>query len=381
MTELDIRLDRVSKHFHDVVAVDELSLEIQRGEFFSMLGPSGCGKTTTLRMIAGFEEASAGSIYLGGTDLTSLPPFRRDVNTVFQNYALFPHLNVYENVAFGPRRKRQPEAKVRSSVGEMLELVQLRGYDRRRPAQLSGGQQQRVALARALINHPRVLLLDEPLGALDLKLRKQMQIELKRIQTEVGITFVYVTHDQDEAMTMSDRIAVMHSGKLEQLGTPEELYERPSTEFVAGFLGVSNMLDGRVDATEAATARVVLTNGATVRVPAGKHTGAGTAVRVGVRPEKFRLSVGTPDRPAATDDLNVLDGRVVDASYVGVSTQYVVEVGEGQEVAVYSQNVETSGLGEQLSSGERVRLTWKPQHSFVIPRRGESPQSEGADDA
>ena len=266
--EADIRLDRVSKHFHEVVAVDDLSLDILRGEFFSMLGPSGCGKTTTLRMIAGFEDATAGAIYLGGADVTNLPPFRRDVNTVFQNYALFPHLTVYDNVAFGPRRKHLPESEVRASVGRMLDLVQLRGYDRRKPSQMSGGQQQRVALARALINHPKVLLLDEPLGALDLKLRKQMQIELKRIQTEVGITFVYVTHDQEEAMTMSDRIAVMRAGKIEQLGTPEELYERPTTEFVAGFLGVSNLLDGRVDTVSDGRAVVVLSGGTRVRVPA-----------------------------------------------------------------------------------------------------------------
>ena len=289
--EADIRLDRVSKHFHEVVAVDDLSLDILRGEFFSMLGPSGCGKTTTLRMIAGFEDATAGAIYLGGSDVTNLPPFRRDVNTVFQNYALFPHLTVYDNVAFGPRRKHMSEAEVKSSVGRMLDLVQLHGYDRRKPSQMSGGQQQRVALARALINHPKVLLLDEPLGALDLKLRKQMQIELKRIQTEVGITFVYVTHDQEEAMTMSDRIAVMRAGKVEQLGTPEELYERPTTEFVAGFLGISNLLEGRVDQSNDGFADVTLTGGTKVRV--SNKSGEcvpGQSVVIGVRPEKLRIS-------------------------------------------------------------------------------------------
>jgi spermidine/putrescine transport system ATP-binding protein len=376
VSEADIRLDRVSKHFHDVVAVDDLSLDIVRGEFFSMLGPSGCGKTTTLRMIAGFEDATAGAIYLGGTDVTNLPPFRRDVNTVFQNYALFPHLTVYDNVAFGPRRRKLPDAQVRSKVAEMLELVELRGYDRRKPSQMSGGQQQRVALARALINHPRVLLLDEPLGALDLKLRKQMQIELKRIQTEVGITFVYVTHDQEEAMTMSDRIAVMRAGKVEQLGTPEDLYERPATEFVAGFLGVSNLLDGKVEGGHNGLATVALDSGATVRVPAGATTTAGAAVRVGVRPEKLRLLVGEAGAASADAKLNCLAGSVLDASYVGVSTQYVVDIGGGHEVVVYSQNVETSGLGEQLSSGQSVQLTWKPQHTFVIPSRGESPVEE-----
>ncbi len=252
----DVRLDHITKRFHEVVAVDDLSLEIERGEFFSMLGPSGCGKTTTLRMIGGFEEASTGTIYLGDTDVTGLPPFKRDVNTVFQNYALFPHLTVFENVAFGLRRRKVPDGEIGTQVKTMLELVELPGYEKRKPSQLSGGQQQRVALARALINHPRVLLLDEPLGALDLKLRKQMQLELKRIQTEVGITFIYVTHDQEEAMTMSDRIAVMRAGRIEQLGNPEELYERPQTAFVAGFLGVSNLLEGEVVGREGALVTV-----------------------------------------------------------------------------------------------------------------------------
>jgi spermidine/putrescine transport system ATP-binding protein len=374
--EADIRLDRVSKHFHEVVAVDDLSLDILRGEFFSMLGPSGCGKTTTLRMIAGFEDATAGAIYLGGSDVTNLPPFRRDVNTVFQNYALFPHLTVYDNVAFGPRRKHMSEAEVRASVGRMLELVQLRGYDRRKPSQMSGGQQQRVALARALINHPKVLLLDEPLGALDLKLRKQMQIELKRIQTEVGITFVYVTHDQEEAMTMSDRIAVMRAGRVEQLGTPEELYERPATEFVSGFLGVSNLLEGRVDQLDDGLAVVVLADGTQVRVPSkGGECVPGQNVVIGVRPEKLRIGPASGDG-ASADESNFLEGSVMDASYVGVSTQYVVRVGDSHEITAYAQNFETSGLSEQLSQGERVRLTWKPQHTFVISRREESPAAE-----
>ena len=374
--EADIRLERVSKHFHEVVAVDDLSLDIVRGEFFSMLGPSGCGKTTTLRMIAGFEDATAGAIFLGGADVTNLPPFRRDVNTVFQNYALFPHLTVYDNVAFGPRRKHMPESEVRASVGRMLELVQLRGYDRRKPSQMSGGQQQRVALARALINHPKVLLLDEPLGALDLKLRKQMQIELKRIQTEVGITFVYVTHDQEEAMTRSDRIAVMRAGKVEQLGTPEDLYERPATEFVSGFLGVSNLLEGRVDQVNNGIAVVVLADGPHVRVPSkGGECVPGQSVVIGVRPEKLRISPATGDGATGADS-NALEGSVMDASYVGVSTQYVVRVGDSREITAYAQNVETSGLKEQLSPGERVRLTWKPQHTFVISRREEVPAVE-----
>ncbi|MDP9242776.1 MAG: spermidine/putrescine ABC transporter ATP-binding protein, partial [Actinomycetota bacterium] len=246
MADVDVRLERVTKAFGDTVAVDDLSLDIQEGEFFSMLGPSGCGKTTTLRMIGGFEEPTRGTVYLGGRDVTDLPPYRRDVNTVFQSYALFPHLDVFENVAFGLRRKKVDKADVQKRVTDSLRLVDLPGYEKRKPTQLSGGQQQRVALARALVNEPKVLLLDEPLGALDLKLRKQMQLELKRIQTEVGITFIYVTHDQEEAMTMSNRLAVMRHGKVEQIGAPEAVYESPATEFVAGFLGASNLLDGEV---------------------------------------------------------------------------------------------------------------------------------------
>ncbi len=357
----DVRLDHVTKRFHDLTAVDDLSLEIENGEFFSLLGPSGCGKTTTLRMIAGFEDVTAGTIYLGEEDVTDRPPYRRDVNTVFQNYALFPHLNVFDNVAFGLRRRKVADAEVRKQVAEMLELVELPGHERRRTNQLSGGQQQRVALARALINHPQVLLLDEPLGALDLKLRKSMQVELKRIQTEVGITFVYVTHDQEEAMMMSDRIAVMRAGKIEQLGSPEDLYERPATEFVAGFLGVSNLLDGRVVGASGELVEVELDGGRRVSIRSDGLTD-GTQVQVGVRPEKLRLSVGE----SAAADLNSLEGSISDASYVGVSTQYLVRLESGQEVLVYAQNIEVSGVAEQHSLGERVRLTWKPEHTFVI---------------
>jgi spermidine/putrescine transport system ATP-binding protein len=363
---IDVRLDRVSKRFHDVVAVDDLSLDVQRGEFFSMLGPSGCGKTTTLRMIGGFEDASAGTIYLGDADVTGLPPFKRDVNTVFQNYALFPHLSVYENVAFGLRRKRTPASDIRQRVAAMLELVELPGYERRKPSQLSGGQQQRVALARALINQPRVLLLDEPLGALDLKLRKQMQIELKRIQTEVGITFIYVTHDQEEAMTMSDRIAVMRHGRIEQLGRPEELYERPTTAFVAGFLGVSNLLDGQVVDRDGALTGIRLTDGTVLRAPSELVNGS-SSVRVGVRPEKLRVLAVNDEH--VNDDggrLNHLRGTVLDASYIGVSTQYLVQTADGHRLVVYSQNLETSGSAEALADGQQVLLTWKPQHTFVI---------------
>jgi spermidine/putrescine transport system ATP-binding protein len=367
LAQTDVRLDHVTKNFHDVTAVDDLTLEVERGEFFSMLGPSGCGKTTTLRMIAGFEEATSGTIYLGDADVTNRPPFKRDVNTVFQNYALFPHLNVFENVAFGLRRRRAKDADVRRRVAEFLALVELPGYERRKPSQLSGGQQQRVALARALINNPQVLLLDEPLGALDLKLRKQMQLELKRIQTEVGITFVYVTHDQEEAMTMSDRIAVMRAGKVEQLGTAEDLYERPSTAFVAGFLGVSNLLDGRVIGHADGAIEVELSGGRKVRA-ASAALADGSTVRVGVRPEKLRLEATTDEAQAAraTNGSNELVGRVSDASYVGVSTQYVVHLDDGQDVVVYAQNLDISGIGEQHAEGQRVRLSWLPKHTFVI---------------
>jgi spermidine/putrescine transport system ATP-binding protein len=362
-SQIDVRLEHVTKRFHDVVAVDDLSLDIERGKFFSLLGPSGCGKTTTLRMIGGFEEATAGTIYLGDADVTGLPPFKRDVNTVFQNYALFPHLTVYENVAFGLRRKRVNPSEIGSRVSSMLELVELPGYEQRKPSQLSGGQQQRVALARALINHPTVLLLDEPLGALDLKLRKQMQIELKRIQTEVGITFIYVTHDQEEAMTMSDRIAVMRAGRIEQLGNPEELYERPQTAFVAGFLGVSNLLEGEVAGIDNGLVTVRLRDGTLLRAPSEGAATSG-AVRVGVRPEKLRVDASGEAR--ATDGLNALAGTVLDASYIGVSTQYLVETAEGHRLTVYTQNLDTAGAGELLAGGQRVHLTWKPQHTFVI---------------
>jgi len=381
--EIDVRLERVTKQFHEVVAVDDLSLDIQRGEFFSMLGPSGCGKTTTLRMIGGFEEASSGTIYLGDADVTGLPPFKRDVNTVFQNYALFPHLTVFENVAFGLRRKKTADSEIKSKVAEMLELVELPGYEGRKPTQLSGGQQQRVALARALINHPKVLLLDEPLGALDLKLRKQMQIELKRIQTEVGITFIYVTHDQEEAMTMSDRIAVMRAGKIEQLGGPEDLYERPRTQFVAGFLGVSNLLEGEVVGREEPHAMVKLRDGTVVRVPA-ELVDSSKEVRVGVRPEKLRVVAVEGDTAQAGDGSNALEGTVLDASYIGVSTQYLVETRDGRKLTVYAQNLETSGAAEAHADGQRVRLTWRPQHTFVLaatPTQGAAndPHTGGTD--
>ena len=282
-------LDRVVKHFGSMVAVDRLSLEIRRGEFFSMLGPSGCGKTTTLRMIGGFESPDEGMVRLDGQDVTDIPAYKRNVNTVFQSYGLFPHLSVYDNVAFGLRRRKVVGKEVERRVTEALELVNLAGYGKRRRSQLSGGQQQRVALARALVNRPQVLLLDEPLGALDLKLRKQMQLELKRIQKEVGITFIFVTHDQEEAMTISDRIAVMNKGRIEQLGPPEEVYERPATVFVAEFLGASNLLDGTYRGTQDGWGLVDLDSGAKIRIPANADRRAGERLRVGVRPEKIQI--------------------------------------------------------------------------------------------
>jgi spermidine/putrescine transport system ATP-binding protein len=362
----DVRLDHVTKRFGDFAAVDDLSLTVREGEFFSLLGPSGCGKTTTLRMIGGFEEVTAGTIHLADAEITDQPPFKRHVNTVFQNYALFPHLNVFENIAFGLRRRRTPTGEIAHQVEFMLRLVDLEGYETRKPNQLSGGQQQRVALARALVNNPSVLLLDEPLGALDLKLRKQMQVELKRIQSEIGITFIFVTHDQEEAMTMSDRIAVMRHGKVEQLGTPEELYERPTTDFVAGFLGVSNLLDADVLERGERFAELRLKDGTVVRAPSGLLNGS-ERVRIGVRPEKLRVLAVGDERADRAADTNAIEGVVLDASYIGVSTQYLIQTADGHKLTVYAQNLETSGSAEAHPDGQRVRLTWKPQHTFVIP--------------
>jgi len=357
-----VKLVDVVKRFGDAVAVDHVDLEVQDGEFFSLLGPSGCGKTTTLRMIGGFEEPTSGLIELQGQDVTWLPPYKRNVNTVFQNYALFPHLTIWDNVAFGLRRKGVHEGEVKTRVAEMLALVELPGFERRKPSQISGGQAQRVALARALINKPAVLLLDEPLGALDLKLRKQMQVELKRIQQEVGITFIYVTHDQEEAMTMSDRIAVMNKGRYEQLGDPESLYERPTTRFVAGFLGISNLLPGSVEGTDDRHATVRLADDTRVRAPRALMDGS-KAVSIGVRPEKLRLHEASAEIPAGH---NRLSGVVRAASYLGVSTQYQIEALGGARLTAFEQNVERATRAELWSPGERVQLTWSPDHSFVI---------------
>jgi len=363
--EADIRLVGVTKRFGDTLAVDTLDLAIPRGAFYALLGPSGCGKTTTLRMIGGFEEPTEGRVLLDGDDVTEQPPYRRDVNTVFQSYALFPHLSVERNVSFGLERRGVAREEARTRVGEALELVQLAGLGKRKPGQLSGGQQQRVALARALVNRPRALLLDEPLGALDLRLRKQLQIELKRIQQDVGITFVHVTHDQEEAMTMADTIAVMNAGHIEQSGSAADLYERPRTEFVANFLGVSNLIDGRLRASERGLATVETHDGARLHLPAdrvGPHDA--DTIRVGVRPEKITL---LPGEGAAPEDRNVLRGTVVVAAFLGVSIQYLVKAPGGEELTVIAQNLDGSGLtGSDFAPGREVRLTWDPHHTFVV---------------
>jgi spermidine/putrescine transport system ATP-binding protein len=358
----DVRLEHVIKRFGETLAVDDMTLEIAHGEFFSLLGPSGCGKTTTLAMIGGFEMPTSGNVYLGGKDVSRVPAYRRDVNTVFQSYALFPHLDVFGNVAFGLHRRKFDKSEIGRRVTEALRLVDLPGFEKRTPAQLSGGQQQRIALARALVNEPRVLLLDEPLGALDLKLRKQMQLELKRIQRDVGITFLYVTHDQEEAMVMSDRLAVMNHGRIEQLGSPEDVYERPATEFVASFLGASNLIPvtslGRAGSSPYAEA--ALAGGGVIRVPGDRVPQGRDAVKIGVRPEKLRLSHA--DEPIESNS-NSLTGKVVLASYLGVSHQYTVEGPGGATVTVYVQNL---GSGAPPTLGENVRLSWLPEHTFVV---------------
>jgi spermidine/putrescine transport system ATP-binding protein len=365
----DIRLESVTKRFAETLAVDDLSLEIPRGGFFAMLGPSGCGKTTTLRMIGGFEDPTAGRVFLGGINVTDHPPFRRDVNTVFQSYALFPHLTVERNVSFGLERKKVGKAEIRRRVGDILDLVQLTGLNNRRPQQLSGGQQQRVALARALVNHPRALLLDEPLGALDLRLRRQLQIELKRIQADIGITFVHVTHDQEEALTMADMIAVMNEGRIEQMGSGEELYERPRTEFVANFLGISNLLDGTVGSRDGTMATFDAEEGERVLVPTDRFTHVNSgAVRVGVRPEKIAISGNGTGDETSTSSRNVIHGRVTVASYLGVSIQYVVETKTGRELTVIAPNRD-GGSVDSIGPGRDVSLAWDPDHTFVVQRQ------------
>ncbi|MEU7073817.1 ABC transporter ATP-binding protein [Streptomyces narbonensis] len=358
----DVRLTGISKAYGSFTAVHPLDLTVPQGSFFALLGASGCGKTTTLRMIAGLEDPSTGTIHLGDTDVTDLPPYKRPVNTVFQSYALFPHMDISENIAFGLRRRGIKSVK--KQVDDMLELVQLGDKARHKPHQLSGGQQQRVAVARALINHPQVLLLDEPLGALDLKLRRQMQLELKRIQTEVGITFVHVTHDQEEAMTMADQVAVMNGGRVEQLGAPADLYENPQTTFVANFLGTSNLIEAEVLETGGSDV-LVTAGGGKLRVPGDRCTSAvrqGGKVLVGVRPEKISLA-HADDAGSIADGRNRVTGRIVDSSFIGVSTQYVVNSPAGAELQVYEQNIERD---TRLVPGAEVVLHWNPAHTFGL---------------
>ncbi len=334
--QADVQLESVTKAYGDVVAVDDLALEVAPGEFFTMLGPSGSGKTTTLRLIAGFELPDEGRVLLNGADVTRQPPYARDVNTVFQDYALFPHMTIGENVAYGMKVKRVARTERNTRTSEALELVRLGGLENRKPAQLSGGQRQRVALARAIVNRPQVLLLDEPLGALDLKLRQEMQIELKRIQQEVGITFVYVTHDQEEALTMSDRLAVFNAGRIEQVGTPAEVYEHPETEFVAGFVGISNVLERPVN---------------------------GQPSRFTVRPEKIRV---LEEHEAAEPGAHSETGRIRDVVYIGMVTRYTVELDEGGVLIVTRQNLETTSSEVLEARDKRVRLAWRPEHTYVI---------------
>jgi spermidine/putrescine transport system ATP-binding protein len=353
----DLKLVSLTKRFGDFVAVDDLDLVIPQGSFFALLGPSGCGKTTTLRMVAGLEEPTAGQIMIGDRDITTSKPYQRPVNTVFQSYALFPHLDVLENVAFGLRRRGQGDP--RQKAGEALELVQLSHLAGRKPGMLSGGQQQRVALARAIVNRPAVLLLDEPLGALDLKLRRQMQIELKRIQTEVGLTFVHVTHDQEEAMTMADTIAVMNAGVIEQMGDPASLYEAPATTFVANFLGQSNLLPAAVSGTDGGDLMLDV-EGFRLRLPSGRAASTSGRVWLGVRPEKLQIS-DSSGADAATG-FNCLEGDITDASFIGVATQYLVRMPWGQEISAVQQNDGT----RPRRTGEKVRVTWAADHGFAL---------------
>ncbi|WP_327044511.1 ABC transporter ATP-binding protein [Microbispora sp. NBC_01189] len=358
-----IELDNVVKeyvsHGEVVRAVKGVSLAIAEGEFFSLLGPSGCGKTTSMRMIAGFEDPTQGVVRLLGEDVTHVPPNKRDINMVFQSYALFPHMNVWDNVAFGLRRRKVPDAEIKRRVGEILEVVDLTGREKRRPKEMSGGQQQRVALARALVNRPRALLLDEPLGALDLKLRQAMQIELKRIQREVGITFVYVTHDQSEALTMSDRIAVMNDGLVEQLAEPREIYERPASTFVAGFIGTSNLFGGTVQQVSGDTAVLALGPSDRILVPADGALSAGQHVDLTVRPEKIKLAKEQPE-----GDLSVVRGTVAEVVYLGTYNSYVVMLGDGAEITVFEQNANDSTITAER--GDEVWLSWQPRHSYAL---------------
>jgi spermidine/putrescine transport system ATP-binding protein len=358
-----IVLERVSKSFDDALAVDDISISIARGEFFSMLGPSGCGKTTSLRMIAGFEEPSTGRVLLDGEDVTLVSPRNRNVNMVFQDYALFPHMTVAENVGFGPKLKRVARDELRSRVAEMLTIVRLDGYADRRPSQLSGGQRQRVALARALVNRPAALLLDEPLGALDLKLRREMQLELKRIQKTTETTFVYVTHDQEEALTMSDRIAVMDGGKVQQLASPKTLYEQPKTSFVADFIGTSNALELVVDRREGELA--VMQPGPGFRIAVAAECGVGDHLHVSVRPEKIKMKAARERAADGSADGCLISGVVVERVYLGSISQTVVELPGGERLSVHELNDDHVS---EVDAGDAVTLAWPNRHSLVVER-------------
>ena len=358
-----VRLEGVTKRFGDFTAVREMELDIPRGQFFTMLGPSGCGKTTTLRMVAGFEDPTEGRVLLSGEDVTGLPAFKRPTNTVFQSYALFPHRSVEQNVAFGLQRKKVDKDEVRRRVGEELERVGLAAEAKRKPAQLSGGQQQRVALARALVNRPEVLLLDEPLGALDLKLRKQLQVELKRIQRDVGITFVYVTHDQEEALTMSDRIAVMNKGVVEQVADPETVYERPGTTFVAGFIGVSNLMPGEVVSTNGDGTQMRLDAGPTVKALDSGGVKTGERAHAVVRPEKLVLEQAGATEGAGRPSV---EGQVESSLYLGTATQMVVKLGDGTRMTVLVPNADAEARRDLPGAGDQARLSWSDENIHIV---------------
>ena len=368
----DLELRGIRKTFPGFTALHDLDLVIPAGSFFALLGPSGCGKTTTLRIVAGLERPTAGSISIGGKDVTTVQPHKRPVNTVFQSYALFPHMTVQENVEFGLRRRKVADAASRAL--DALKLVELDHVAGRKPSQLSGGQQQRVALARAVVNRPALLLLDEPLGALDLKLRRQMQGELKTIQDEVGITFLHVTHDQEEAMTMADTVAVMNHGRIEQMGAPQELYELPRTGFVASFLGQSNLIPATVDSTAGGNLVARLATGGTVRMPIDRAVATSGAITVGVRPEKLMLVAEQP----TTDDNILGPGRITDLSFTGVSTQYTVEIPGIGPVGVFEQNMV---FGSVFSVGSEVWVRWRPEHTFGLDADAQAGAAEAIADS